>query len=269
MPELPEMETYRNLLSERIINQEITSVVINREKSINVSVDLFATTLLANKVISIERRGKYLLFNLENEKCLLLHLMLGGLMYFGTSEDQPDRSKQIIISFSKSNLYFIGLRLGFLHLFSKDDAEQELSKLGPNPLSPDFTFESFEKLIHKRKGILKTTLPNQSFLAGIGNCYSDEICFEAKLLPTRKLNELNNQERENLFSAIKSVLVFAIKSGGYIEMPLYKDDTLTGGYNNRCKVYDRDNENCLRCGSKLEKKVISSRKTYFCPSCQK
>ncbi|MFC4322817.1 Fpg/Nei family DNA glycosylase [Litchfieldia salsa] len=270
MPELPEMETYKKLLSERVINKQITKVLINREKSINVEPSLFTQEVLNRKINSIERRGKYLIFHLDSGKCFLLHLMLGGLMYVGkTEDDSPARTKQIIIHFNEEHLSFIGLRLGYLHLHSYKEINELLDKLGPNPLSPQFTINEFTGLTRQRRGILKTTLQNQAFLAGIGNCYTDEICFEARLLPTRKLNELSDEETNRLFSSIKNVLNFAIDSGGYIELPLFTGDQLTGGYNSLCKVYDRNGENCERCGVLIIKESISSKKTYYCSNCQK
>jgi formamidopyrimidine-DNA glycosylase len=213
MPELPEMETYKRLLSERVINKTVTDILINREKSINVEPSVFKHQIKNCQITSIDRRGKYLIFHLDNGMCLLLHLMLGGLIYVGkTEDDSPNRTKQIIICFNEEHLSFIGLRLGYLHLHTIHEINKLLGKLGPNPLSPQFTVSEFNEATRQRRGILKTTLQNQEFLAGIGNCYADEICFEAMLLPIRKLNEIDDEESERLFASIKSVLNFAIKS---------------------------------------------------------
>src|SRR4051794_4117696 len=111
MPELPEMENYKILLNQKIAGQTITEVQINREKSINLNPDLFIKTVLYQKIITIDRRGKHLLFQLQNGHTLLLHLMLGGWMYYGTEADKPKRTIQVRISFGEHHLYFIGLRL--------------------------------------------------------------------------------------------------------------------------------------------------------------
>jgi len=268
MPELPEMETYKNLLLTRLVNQTISDVVINREKSINVAPDKFKDMVIHKKIVSITRRGKYLIFDLGTGYNLLLHLMLGGLMYIGNDNDNPDRTKQIILSFGNTNLYFIGLRLGYLHLLTLQQVEEELSKLGIDPLSKEYSLETFRKVIRNKKGALKTTLQNQHLFPGIGNCYSDEICYEAKILPTRKMFELSTQEQSQLYEAIQTVLKDAIQHGGYIEMPLFHNDTHTGGYDNRCMVYDCEGKSCKRCGSKIIKEIISSKKTFYCANCQ-
>lgn len=269
MPELPEMENYRRLLNQKIAAQTITQVQINREKSVNVNTKLFINSVTNQKLMTVNRRGKHLLFHLENGQVLLLHLMLGGWMYFGTEDDKPERTIQVRLSFGNHHLYFIGLRLGYLHLYSELDVQNELSSLGPEPLEPQFTLPAFLKLLDDRRGKIKTKLLDQEFIAGIGNCYSDEICYHAGIRTKRSLEDMGEPERNQLYQSMKHVLLDALKHGGYMENPFFHGDNLTGGYNNLCLVYDREGEKCKRCGSTIIKEMISSRKTYFCPNCQK
>lgn len=207
------------------------------------------------------------MFHLENGYILLLHLMLGGRIYLGTDADKPERTIQIQFSFGKQNLYFIGLRLGFLHIYDRSGAEKELSDLGPEPLAEEFTVDAFIKLLERKRGRLKSKLVDQQFISGIGNCYSDEICFHARIIPIREINELNQHEVVQLYQSIRFVLHDALKHGGYME-PFFPGDTLTGGYDSLCKVYDREGETCGRCGSVIIKEIISSRKTFYCTGCQ-
>lgn len=269
MPELPEMETYRRLLSERIVGKPLTGIEVNREKSINVKPAEFIQELKGNHITAIHRRAKHLIFELNSGKSLLLHLMLGGWMYLGNDEDNPDRTKQVILSFGDHKLYFIGLRLGYLHLYDEASLAQELNNLGPEPLEPTFTMEKFIELFIKRKGMIKTTLVNQEVIAGIGNCYSDEICHEAQINPTRTFAELELAELHGLFNGMKTVFHRAIEAGGYMDNPLFKADQQTGGYNKICTVYDREGEPCYRCRTLVLKEEVSSRKTFYCPNCQK
>ncbi|WP_077618092.1 DNA-formamidopyrimidine glycosylase [Bacillus sinesaloumensis] len=268
MPELPEMETYKNLLQLKIAGYSIKSVEVNREKSINTSVSEFTKELIENKITQIQRRGKHLIFELASGKQLLLHLMLGGLMYIETDESTISRTKQVILNFGGHRLCFIGLRLGYLHLLTPQEVEAELADLGPEPLQPNFTLQEFERLVDNKRGMLKTTLVDQHFIAGIGNCYSDEICFAAELLPTQTFDTLSGEEIQRLYQSIQNVFQEALRFGGYMEQPLFKDDQLTGGYDEKCKIYDREGEPCVRCGSTIVKKDVSSRKTFFCPNCQ-
>src|SRR5690606_13822444 len=147
----------------------IQDVEVNREKSINTSVSDFTKELVGNKITQIHRRGKHLFFDLESGNKLLLHLMLGGLMYIETNNDTISRTKQVILRFASHQLCFIGLRLGYLHLLTPDQVESELADLGPEPMQAGFTLQSFEDLVENKRGMLKTTLVDQDFIAGIGN----------------------------------------------------------------------------------------------------
>jgi formamidopyrimidine-DNA glycosylase len=268
MPELPEMENYKRLLNQKIAGQVITAIEINREKSVNVNPKLFINSVQHQLVITVDRRGKHLLFHLQNGQVLLLHLMLGGWMFYGLEADKPHQTIQVRLSFGETHLYFIGLRLGYLHLYSEKDVHQQLLHLGPEPLTSDFTLEQFLKIISHMHGRLKPKLLNQEFIAGIGNCYSDEICYHARVKPTRNINELSDSERKQIYHSIHQVLLDAIRHGGYMENPFCKGDTLTGGYDDLCQVYDCEGEKCKRCGAIIIKEMISSRKTFYCMNCQ-
>jgi formamidopyrimidine-DNA glycosylase len=268
MPELPEMENYRTLLGPLIGGQTIKDVQVNRLKSINVDLELFSKVTIGSSVVNLERRAKHLLFHLSSGKLLLLHLMLGGWMFFGRESEKPDRTIQVEISFGDRKLYFIGLRLGYLHLHDNDSGQQFLSKLGPEPLEAQFDLSDFQSLLKGRRTSLKATLVDQSFLSGIGNCYSDEICFIAGLLPARRIHTLSAEEQARLFHSIQNVLKEAIHYGGYMESPLYVGDTLTGNFNHRCRVYDCEGNPCTRCGSPIVFHEVASRKCFYCMQCQ-
>lgn len=268
MPELPEMENYRLLLTPRITGSPITAVEVTREKSINVPVAVFQQHLVGASIRAIERRAKHLLFHLTTGKVLVLHLMLGGMMFYGSLEEKPDRTVQVTISWRNRHLFFIGLRLGYLHLHDASEADKLLQKLGPEPMDGGFTSSLFAQLLRPIRGTLKSTLVDQSVIAGIGNCYSDEICFEAGLMPGRRCLQLNEEELVRLYRSMRHVLEEATRQGGYMEMPLFTGDELTGGYDSRCKVYDREGEPCVRCGQPLIRQDVSSKKSYCCLRCQ-
>ncbi|WP_040949238.1 Fpg/Nei family DNA glycosylase [Gorillibacterium massiliense] len=291
MPEMPEMETYRQQLIPRIVGRPLTQVEVTREHSINVPVSEFIKRVSGKRITDIRRRGKHLLFLLDSKDILLLHLMLGGSLFWGRDEDKPKRTVQVRLSFGEEHLHFIGLRLGYLHLVSAAEAKERLDKLGPEALEftaasggataganngagsgetakPGLTEAEFNRLVAEKRGKLKVALTDQSFLAGIGNCYSDEICFAARILPVRTLQSLQAAEKASLYRSISAVLGEGVRAGGYMEMPLYVGDQLTGGFNALCRVYDRAYEPCLRCGAPLVRRDIGSRKSFCCESCQ-
>lgn len=268
MPELPEMEMYKTLLSDRIKGKKVTDIIITREKSVNLNKHVFINKVANQTITSIERRAKYLLFHLENDDVLLLHLMLGGWMYYGHENEKPDRSIQLHLSFGDETLYFLGLRLGYLHYLTENEVAKELENLGPEPLDINFSLDSFIRRVSNKRGKLKTALLDQSFISGIGNRYSDEIAWHAQVLPSRSVSSLNDKEKMQLFYSIRDVLTQAIQFGGYMGTPLFNGDTRTGGYLSKMNVYDREGELCYRCGATIIKTELSSRKTFYCKQCQ-
>ncbi len=270
MPEYPEMEHYRTQLSSLLGGRKIVKATVNRAESVNEPVDEFIAALAGRTILFVERRGKHLLFHLDDGNRLLLHLMLGGWLAYGTEGPKPDSHFQVILAFDDDHsLYFGGLRLGYLHRISAKTALERMKELGPEPFDPRLTLEAFRKLVGSKRSKLKTALTDQHFIAGIGNCYSDEICFEAKLHPAMAANKLNDEEAERLYRAMHKVLNEAKEAGGYMEPPLTPDDRLTGGYNDRCLVYDRPDEPCDVCGTPIRQETLSGRKMFYCPNCQR
>ncbi|MFK7695334.1 bifunctional DNA-formamidopyrimidine glycosylase/DNA-(apurinic or apyrimidinic site) lyase [Paenibacillus sp. HJGM_3] len=268
MPELPEMETYRNLLARIVVGQKILEVQVQREKTVNVPVDEFISKVQNSTITAVNRRAKHLLFHLDNGYTLLLHLMLDGWMFYGTEEEKPDRSTQVVLTFGTNSLYFIGLRLGYLHLLDEKQLQDRLSDYGPEPFDPRLDEERFHHLLKRRRAVLKPTLVDQKILAGIGNCYADEFCFHAGILPYRKTADLTEADTTRLLHAMRFILNDGMRHGGYMEFPLYAGDTLTGGYNDQCRVYDRGGEPCLQCGQPIVQEELASRKVFYCTHCQ-
>jgi len=270
MPEYPEMEHYRTQLSALLGGRKITGAVVNRAASINEPADAFASALEGRTILFVERRGKYLLFHLDDGNRLVLHLMLGGWLAYGEQGPKPDSHFQVILTFDNGqSLYFGGLRLGYLHRMTAKAALEIMKELGQEPFDPRLTLEAFRKRLSGKRGKLKTTLTDQKFLAGIGNCYSDEICFDAGLHPAASANGLAEEESERLYRSIHKVLTEAKEAGGYMDHPLTAGDRLTGGFNDRCRVYDRENEPCVVCGTPIKHETLAGRKMFYCPHCQK
>lgn len=269
MPEWPEMEHYRRLLTETVAGQVITAVEINREKSINVPSAEFGRRVVGRRVTAVDRRAKMLLFRLDGGDTLLLHLMLGGAICYGTDADKPDRTVQVDLSFGQSHLYFIGLRLGYLHLYRLEELTERLEDLGPEPFAPDLDATVLADRLRPYRRTLKVLLTDQSVIAAIGNCYSDEICFAAGLHPGRKPAELSDADINRLYHAMTSVLREALARGGYMEIPFRPGDGQTGGSIPYLRVYDRADEPCIRCGTTIIQLALSGKKTFCCPNCQR
>jgi len=269
MPEWPEMETYRQQLSPLVCGLTIRHVDVNREKTINEPAEAFQAALTGRKIMFVERRGKHLLFHLDDGNRLLLHLMLGGYLYYGPHAEKDESRFQVIFTFEDGNkLFFGGLRLGYLHRITAKTALERFREIGPEPFDPRLTEEAFVAMLDKKRGKLKPALVDQKRIAGIGNFYSDEICFEAGVVPFADIPSLSDGTKRNVYRAMRKVLTEAAEAGGYMDQKLTAADTLTGGFAERCRVYGREGEPCSRCGGTIRMETVSSRKMFYCPSCQ-
>jgi formamidopyrimidine-DNA glycosylase len=270
LPEIPEMEVYKKQLNETIRFKKIVDVEINRPQSINMEPEEFREKVIDELPVYIGRRGKHLVLTLGNGVYLVGHLMLGGRLYLAKPEEKLKTKGSIVFHFlDGKRLYFINFRLGWLHALDREGMDEKLATLGIEPLDKEFSLEKFTSMLSEKKATIKSLLVDQQFIAGIGNCYSDEILFNASIRPDRKADDLRVGEISSLYSAIPFTLKEAILNGGYMDKPFAKDDKLTGGQNKLLKVYDREGENCYLCSDKIEMTMISGKKSYFCPTCQK
>ncbi len=269
MPEWPEMEHYRKMLEGKIHNKRVTAVQVERERSLNVSIAEFTNRVQGQHIIAVQRRAKMLLMILESNEVMLLHLMLGGWIFYGQDQEKPNRTIQVQLAFGEQQLYFIGLRLGYLHIFTPAELTTRLTELGPEPFDPALSLSAFKQRLEQRRGTLKKLLTDQAMISGIGNCYSDEICHAARLLPSRLPSSLTNEEWFNLYESMHVTLLDALQAGGYMDQAFYAGDLLTGGYNHRCLVYDREGELCHRCGQTIIRNIVSTKKSFCCIGCQR
>lgn len=270
MPELPEMEVYRRHLEAAGAGRRITGVEVGRPASLNVPPEYFALSLTGAQFLGFRRRGKYLVFDLSTGLHLLNHFMLGARIWCGPEAQRPQRTFQVILHLDNGrDLYWINLRLGFLHLLAPNELAARLADLGTDPLADAFTPAHLARLLHGRRGALKNLLVDQRWFPGLGNCYADEICWAAALLPQRAAGGLDGAEQERLYAGLRTTLTAALRLGGYTEDPFGPGDTLSGGYLPHLKVYDRQGEACPRCTAPIALEQHSGRKVFFCPGCQR
>ncbi len=272
MPEIPEMERYRQLLTETVLGKQIKDVTVLRQRSINLDIDEFVSSATARVIEGVSRRAKYVVLHLYGGFFLLTHMMLDGRIFYGItgqSEGLPGKP-EVIIDFTDGNsLFFCDLRLGFLHLVTREGLNDTFSDLGIEPLSDEFNFDNFTGTLKGRRGLIKPLLMDQKLICGIGNAYSNEILFAAGILPGRKMPTLQEGEIRTLYEVIPRVLRKGIEHGGYIEEQFASWDNLTGGQNSQFLVYDRGGQPCKVCGTTVTEMKLSGRWTYYCSTCQK
>jgi len=268
VPELPEVETIRNELSPHIIGRQFTAVTVLDAKLVRQpSVKEFRQKLIGQKINSLERRGKYLIFHLYSGEVLIIHLKMSGALLL--NPEQADRHTRVIFHLDNSSqiVFTDRRRLGAIWLVENE--QSIIGKLGPEPLSLEFTPKTLAKRLQKHKAPIKAVLLDQAFIAGIGNMYADESLFAARIHPLRKANSLSSQEIRKLHTAIVNVLRSAIDSKG-ASVDTYKrpDGELGTAHSNFC-VAHLGGKPCPACGTPIQRLAIRNRGSYFCPHCQK
>ena len=267
MPELPEVETIKNELSPYIVGRQFTGVTVCDAKLVRQPpVEEFRQKLLGQKVNSLERRGKYLIFHLSGGEALIIHLRMSGVLLLNPK--QPDKHARVVFHLDNGSqvVFTDRRRLGALWLIENEQAI--VGKLGPEPLAPEFTSETLAVRLQKHRAPIKAVLLDQTFVAGIGNMYADEALFAAKIHPLREANSLAPQEIRNLQQAIRDVLWSAIGSKG-ASVDTYKrpgGELGTAHFNFR--VAHLGGKPCPICGATVQRLAIRNRGSYFCSNCQ-
>ena len=282
MPELPEVETIRLFLNDKIIDKTIKSVEVLNKKSFQAH----TKKILGQKVTSLSRTGKQLSIFLDNDYLLLIHLkMTGQLIYVDKSQTilghptpsfykspLPWKSTRVIIKFSdNSTLYFNDQRkFGWIRLIKKSDLSNLQSNLGPDILSPIFTLPYFQKVLKRSNRFIKTLLHDQSLMAGIGNIYANDALFLSQIHPQTKASNLTLTQITSLYKNIKKVIKKGIDSGGSTakDNMYLKPDGTKGSNQYNFLVYQKIGEKCVNCGTKITRLKLQGRSAFFCPHCQ-
>jgi len=277
MPELPEVETIIRSISNAvlpsmsILNQEVMRVDVFWNRTLaNQTPSSFAQRMCGQRILSIFRRGKFLVFQLTKD-VMLIHLRMSGDVRVERSFDangvpqKPHKHDRLIITFANhTRLIFYNPRK-FGRVWLMDDPDSVLASLGPEPLDPNLSPQLFFKKLQAHKRQIKPLLMDQHFLAGLGNIYTDEALFHARIHPLRISNAIKREESKALLDAIRLVLKEGIRRNGASIDWVYRG----GEFQNQFQVYGRAGDPCPRCGAKIERIVVSQRGTHICVNCQK
>lgn len=272
MPELPEVETIKRSLEKELIGQKVKNIKIfnydfifkNKIKNLN--------TLINTKLLSIKRKGKYLVFLFEKE-LLLFHLGLTGFFILSENKDKiSDKERNYLIlslQFEKHELFYSDIRkFGKVRKAKIKDISTltELRNLGKDAL--EINFEEFKNLFLKRNRNIKDLLMDQRLISGLGNIYVNELLFRAQISPFRNSKELKEEDIKRLFFQMKDLLKEAIIFRGSSIKNYVDAKGKKGEFQNRFLVYGKKNTACPRCGENLKYQKISQRGTFYCPKCQ-
>ena len=266
MPELPDLEVIREFLTPQIVGVPVVAVQVRRPIVVrNLLGGDPADHLVGRRFSDVIRRGKFLLLPLKDGASLVINPMLAGRLRYGDPLARHRKRDALVLSFADGRelRYHDAKDMGKLYLTKNLDQVPTFDSLGPDATDQDLTVEVFRERLRRHRGEIKGILVNQTFLAGIGNAYADEICWQAGLYPFRRRPSLADDDVTRLFSATRSVLAEAI-------------ETLRGRVGEEIHVEVRDflavhgkpSQPCPRCQSAISEVRRARRATHFCRTCQ-
>jgi formamidopyrimidine-DNA glycosylase len=288
MPELPEVETVRIGLAELLPGRVIKSIDFDWPKSFpNAGADVRQFAAGAS-VVEVKRRAKVLLIELSSKYSLIVHLKMTGQLVFRSATERfgaghpnnslvgelPDKSTRVTVSFQDgSRLFFNDQRkFGWMRLLPTAEVVNLdfFKKVGPEPLSADFTWQALrERLLRRKNTNIKAALLDQTVVAGVGNIYADEALWGAKIHPATLVRQLPPAKFHKLYDELVYVLKLSIEKGGSTDRNYVDAKGKRGSYMSFARVFRREGQPCPRCGHTIEKIRVAGRGTHICPHDQR
>lgn len=270
MPELPEVETIRRMLSKgtseypSILSCKIINVQLFWEKTLaKPSIEQFTTDIENQKIVDINRRGKYLVFKLTRG-FLLIHLKMSGDIKIVPENSLMEKHERVAIYLDNGwKFIFIDPRK-FGRVWLVSDPEKILSNLGFEPMDEELTGTKFWEELSRHKRSIKPLLMDQGFVAGLGNIYTDEALYLASIHPLTRSDSISLHQAELLLHFIRKVLKDGIEQNGSSIDWVYRG----GNFQNYFNVYRRTGEPCKKCGTLITRIIVGQRSTHLCPQCQ-
>ncbi len=280
MPELPEVEVIRRDLLREVVGRTIARAevrdIANSPRVIrrHPAPPEFAGPLEGRTIARLERRGKYLLFHLDDHLVLVVHLGMSGQLILSDPAQPFGKHTHVVLHFADGGqLRYVDPRT-FGEMFVTEESDlgeiPELTRLGMDPIAGELAIDYLSSTFARRKTRIKPLLMDQTFICGLGNIYSDEVLFLAGVRHDRPTSAVTEPEVKLLHEAIPMVLTESIESrGSSIADEQYRDPYgEVGGYQKRLRVYGREAQPCLTCGTPIERARWSNRSTFYCPKCQ-
>ena len=270
MPELPEVQTVVNYLTKHIVGKSILSI-----NSPNKYTRVFGSCtlnecnrfLLKKRIENIRRRGKYIIFDL-NQGHLLYHLRMTGKLILQLSKAEDIKYVSAKLSFDdNSELFFKDVRK-FGRIYFCNNLDWLENKLGIEPLSKGFTPHWLHTHLQKKKRMMKPLLLDQSFIAGLGNIYVDEALWQAGIHPETRSSQIGTKKTDSLCCGIKDILKKAIALNGTTIINFSYGQNSMGSYKEKLNIFGKTDQPCPKCENPIQKIKVTQRGTHFCPKCQ-
>ncbi len=268
MPELPEVQTVLDTLSLQIKDAKIKDIKILFEKIIEDDPDLFKQKLTGQHFRAFKRRGKYLLFEMD-DLTLVCHLRMEGKFFIFDGEGITSKHDHVIFYLDDGrSLHYNDVRkFGRMYLTEKKQRYVKFRDLGPEPFWNSFNKQYCKNYLSRRQTPIKEVLLDQSFVAGIGNIYADEILFASRINPLEKACRLNDDQIAKIIRNTRTILNKAIAAGGTTIRSYTSSLGVTGLFQMSLQAHDQ--KKCPRCKKDIVKIRVGGRGTYYCPRCQK
>lgn len=269
MPELPEVETVKETLKKQILGKKIKNIKVLYDGIIATNVEDFKKNIVNQSILDIKRRGKYLIFVLD-DYYLVSHLRMEGKYFIKNNSIPIIKHEHIIFDLEDCELRYHDTRkFGKMFLVKRDRLyiDTPLSHIGLEPwdesLNSNYLLEKYRVNI-----AIKTLLLDQDILTGIGNIYADEILFMSKINPRKKGKDLTEDDCNKIIINARKVLEEAIKMGGTTIRSYTSSLGVTGHFQGSLLVHNKEGDKCSCCGSIIKKIKVNGRGTYYCPKCQ-
>jgi len=265
MPELPEVETIARKLKPDLVGRRILSANLRWRRTLaSPSPVKFREQIAHQKILDVGRRAKFLNIQLSDFN-LLIHLRMSGDLLLRDVAHKPEKHDRLVLKLSGNRSLAFNDTRKFGRVWLTADPDELFTHLGPEPLGREFTPQWLYESLRKKRRMLKPLLLDQSFLAGLGNIYTDESLNIAKLHPLSASDSITWKQAEALHEAIRQVLREGIRRNGASIDWVYRG----GEFQNYFRVYDREGKPCMNCGTPIERIVVGQRSTHYCPKCQR
>lgn len=274
MPELPEVETIKNTLKQYVIHKEIKEVEVYWPNIIKEpdDTDHFKLVLAGQTIQDITRKGKFLLFQLD-DYVLVSHLRMEGKYSVEHAAEPMKKHTHVIFTFTDGDqLRYNDVRkFGTMHVYHKgvELLKKPLNKLGPDPFDEAFTFDYFYAKLKKTQRSIKAALLDQTIVAGLGNIYVDETLFKANVHPLTRSDKLTKKNIQAIQKQAIKTLEEAVKQGGTTIRSYVNGQGEMGMFQQELFVYGQENKACKQCGNEITKMKVAGRGTHICSTCQK
>jgi len=274
MPELPEVETVRRTLEPRLVGRRVTEVHVHDARlRTPLRQTVLRRQLIGRRVVSLTRRAKYLVAEIDSGWALVLHLGMSGrlrVMPAGTPAE-PHTHVRLRLDDGNELRFRDQRRFGMLFVVQSErlPAHPRFRSLGPEPLSPEFSAHSLARTARGAKRPIKNFLMDAAVVVGVGNIYASEALYRAGIHPATPAGTLAAARWQRLHAAVQATLHDALQQGGTTLKDFQDADGQEGMFQVRLGVYGREAERCERCGRRIQRIVQAGRSTFFCPGCQR